>query len=454
VASSRHIRYGRIMTAGSGLRAVLGSAVIGSLALVPVPQAPDSRGPATRPGGLEGRLRIADGSFRDDRGPVLPVYAHAGDLFSQFVRDEARALTELDAVAGAGYHGVRVWAALGCGVSVECPAMTARGEPPFWQGREVGPELSKDYFDQVRRFFEAIGARRLRAVWSLGDVQVIGDRRAFMSRIAALDNELGVIDWIDCGNEAWQGAGLAPAELAACVGHYAAAGGRALKTLTSPPTEEVNDLDAYSIDPADAFDVHSFRGGRSWDKRRHIASLTRDDRPGPRRLVGINSEPPGAGALVSATEHPEELDEEAVALLAAASLIARQAFVWFSGEGVQIDRGLATAVGFQSVPAAVRLLPLDVMRFQRRHHSGERWKDVRVLEAQGEVRVDGAQADDGRFAYTIDGPPGTYELRVARGFEAGLCHPATAACEPVAKKAGETLRVTFTRGRLFVGKTR
>jgi hypothetical protein len=443
-----------MMTSNSALRAVLGLAAIGSLALVPVPQAPDSRGPAPRPGALEGRLRIADGSFRDDRGPVLPVYAHAGDLFSLFVRDEARALSELDAVARAGYHGVRVWSALGCSVTSHCPDVNVSGARPFWRGREVGPDLTRDYFAHARRFFEALRARRLRTVWSQGDVQVIGDRRAFMSRIAELDNELGVIDWIDCGNEAWQGAGLAPEDLAACIGHYAAAGGRALKTLTSPPTEEVKDLDAYSIDPADAFDVHSFRGGRSWDKRRHIASLTRDDRPWPRRLVGINSEPPGAGALVSATEHPEELDEEALALLAAASLIARQAFVWFSGEGVKIDRGLATAAGFTAVPGVVSLLPPDVMRFERRHHSGERWKEIRVLEAQGEVRVDGAQDSDGRFAYTIDGPPGVYELRVGRSFEARLCHPATGACEAVTKTAGESLSVAFTRGRILVGKTR
>jgi hypothetical protein len=418
-------------------------------------QAPDAQpAPGVAAHALEGRLRIDDGAFRDDRGFVLPVYAHAGDLFSLFVRDEARALAELDAVARAGYHGVRVWSALGCGVTSACPDVTATGARPFWSGREIGPDLTPDYFAHVRRFFEALRARRLRAVWSQGDVHVIGDRRAFMSRTAELDNELGVIDWIDCGNEAWQGAGLSPEDLAACVGHYATAGGSALKTLTSSPTEEVKDLDAYSIAPADAFDVHSFRGGHSWDKRRHLASLTRNDRPVPRRPVGINSEPPGSGALVSATEFPEELDEEAVALLAAASLIARQAFVWFSGEGVKIDRGLATAAGFAAVPDVVPLLPPDVMRFERRHHSGEHWKAIRVLEAQNDVRIDGAQAADGRFAYTIDGPPGTYVLQVARGFEASLCHPATAACEPVARRAGETLTVSFTRGRILVGRTR
>lgn len=437
-----------------GLTLAIWPALLLGVVVSPSPQGRPTVDVVTHPDPLVGRLRIEGSAFADDRGVVLPVYAHAGDLFSLFVRDEARALVELDAVARAGYHGVRVWSALGCAVSTVCPDVDTQGQPTYWRGREVGPELTRDYYAHVRRFFEALRARKLRSVWSQGDVQVVGDRRDFMTRIAALDNELGVIDWIDCGNEAWQGAGLEPAALAACVGHYAAAGGRALKTLTSPPTEEVEDLDGYSIAPADAFEVHSFRGGHAWDKRRHIASLTRGDRPTPRTPVGINSEPPGSGALVSATEYPEELDDEAVALLAVAALVARQAFVWFSGEGVKIDQGLATAAGFQSVPSAVRLLPRDVMRFDTRHHSGERWKAIRILEAQGDVRIDGAQAGDCRFAYTIDGPSGTYALKVARAFEATLCHPATAACEPVTKNAGDTLSVSFTRGRVLVGRTR
>ena len=406
------------------------------------------------PGPLVGRLRIDGSTFRDDGGPVLPVYAHAGDLFSLFVRDPPRALAELDAVARAGYHGVRVWSALGCTATAPCPAVDESGQPPFWRGREVGPGLTPDYDAHVERFFEAIAARKLRVVWSQGDVQVIADRRDFMTRIAALDKTLAVIDWIDCGNEAWQGSELDPARLAACVGYYQSAGGRALKTLTSPHTEEVRDLDAFSIDPADAFDVHSFRGGHSWDKRRHISSLTRSDRPNPRRRLGISSEPPGSGARVSSIDNPHELDDEAVALLAVASLIARQAFVWFSGEGVKIERGLAAEAGFYSVPKAVALLPRDVMGYETRHHSGESSRAIRVLEAEGDVRIDGALAADGRFAYTIDGPPGTYALQAAKAFEAMLCHPATAACEPVSKKAGETLALTFTRGRILIGRVR
>jgi hypothetical protein len=409
---------------------------------------------AAPPDALVGRLRIEGGMFRDDRGPVLPLYAHAGDLFSLFTRDPARATAELDAVARAGYHGVRTWSALGCTATAPCGVATEGGPPAFWRGREVGPGLTPDYYAHVERFFEALRARKLRVVWSQGDVQVIADRRDFMTRIAGLDSKLGVIDWIDCGNEAWQTGEPDPAKLAECVGHYAAAGGRALKTLTAAPSEEVHDIDRYSIDPADAFNTHSYRGGHAWDKRRHISSLTRSDRANPRRRLGINSEPPGSGTLVSAIENRHELDEEAVALLAVASLIARQAFVWFSGEGVQIESGLASEAGFHSVPGAVALLPRDVMGYETRHHSGDTSRAIRVLEAQGEVRIDGALAVDGRFAYTIDGPPGAYTLKVARAFEARLCHPATAACEEVSKKKGDVLAVSFTRGRILIGRTR
>jgi hypothetical protein len=401
-----------------------------------------------------GRLRIVGAAFHDDRGPVLPIYAHAGDLFSVFVRDAPRALAELDAVARAGYHGVRVWSALGCSASVPCPERDETGKAMLWRGQEIGPQLTADYYSHVERFFAAVAERGLRLVWSQGDVKVIADRRDFMTRTAALDRATAVIDWIDCGNEAWQTGEDDPAQLAACVGHYQAAGGQALKTLTSPPGEDVAELNAYSIDPADAFDVHSYRAGHSWDKRRHIAALTRADRPGLVRPVGINSEPPGSGGLVSVTENPDELDEEAVALLGAAALIARQAFVWFSGEGVQLNRGLASEAGFASVPKVASLLPRDVMTYDTRHHSGAEFAAIRVLESQGQVRIDGARAADGRFAYTIDGPPGTYQLTVARAFEGRLCHPATAACEEVAKAVGDTLAVTFTRGRLLIGRAR
>ncbi|MDH4067128.1 MAG: hypothetical protein OEW19_22230, partial [Acidobacteriota bacterium] len=150
--------------------------------LVPRGYARQEAAAMTPSGPLEGRLRIEGTAFRDDRGLVLPLYAHAGDVFSLFVREPSRALAELDAVARAGYHGIRVWSALGCSASAPCPEVDDRGRPSFWHGREVGPHLTPDYYAHAERFFAALQARHLRAVWSQGDVQVIGDRRDFMTR--------------------------------------------------------------------------------------------------------------------------------------------------------------------------------------------------------------------------------------------------------------------------------
>lgn len=399
-------------------------------------------------------LRLVDGvAFADDRGLVLPTYAHAGDLFSVYVREPARARQQLDAVAAAGYRGLRVWLTLGCGPE------TAAGCRPgdYWHRREVGPDVTPDYWARLEAFRDELLARGLRLVGSQGDITQIRDRRAYMAQLAAVD-AVSFLDVIDGGNEAWQTGEPDPARLAAFVRAYADAGGRALKTLTDaplyspgapPPAEQ---FDRFSIPPADLFDVHGFRGGRSWDKRRHYWGYTYCGEGCPRLKVGINSEPAGGGARVTAIENRHELDDEAVALLALGSHLGRQAFVWFSGEGVILERGLEGEPGFASVPKAVARLPQDLYRFGLSLHSGPTFRTSRVLEATGEVRIDGRLAGDGRFAFTVDGPAGSYALRVARGFTGQLCHPGTDVCEDVTARAGDELRVAFTRGRLLVGR--
>lgn len=405
--------------------------------------------PGEHPNPLVGRLRLADGCFRDDTGCVNPIYAHAGDLFSLFIRDEARALKELDDTAAAGYHGIRVWTALGCHPTDLCRP----GD--YWHNREVGPQLTADYYAKLRAFFEATRARKLRLVLSQGDIKVIADRRQFMETVAALDGELGVVDFLDCGNEAWQTGESDPNALARCIGYYATAGGRALKSTTSADGDPTyQDIDKWAIPPSDVFDVHSGRNNHSWDKRRYAWSYTYCGEGCPRVRYGISSEPPGNGELVSVTSNKHELDDEAVALIAVGSLTGRQAHVWFSGEGVKINRGLHTEAGFASTPRAVALLPRDLMTYETSHHSGETWRNTRVLVAQGEVRVDGRTAADGRFTYVIDGPAGRYALRVQRSFEGQLCDPGTGTCQAVSADAGSTFAVEFRRGRLLIGRVR
>lgn len=426
---------------GSGLRLKVASTIWSTPEFVAVPVDPDDVPVSAF--ARRGRLQVANGVFSDDSGPVLPVYAHAGDLLATWVRDRARAIGQLNALATAGYQGVRVWATLGCDGG---PCVTPGH---YWYGRDVGPQITPGYWREVEAFGAALRARGMRAVWSQGDVAQLRTRQAYMTQLAQVDNDLGgFIDVLDCGNEAWQTGEPDARKLAECVGYYHAAGGQAIRTLTSPPGEGKEELDQYSIDPAQIYDVHSYRGGHSWDKRRHILSIPYEVKP--RHKNGINSEGPGNGTLVSVTDNKHELDHEAMALLGVAALYSRQAYVWFSGEGVKLEHGLEGESGFASVPIAASWLHRDTMAFPRLHHGGASQGSVRFIGAIGEARADCRTADDGRASCTLDGPPGEHRFPILKTFEGRLCNPEALTCEPVRRAAGETLTVRFTRGRVLL----
>lgn len=398
---------------------------------------------------LMGRLRIDLGVFIDDTGPVLPLFAHAGDLFALWTRDRDRARQQLNVIALAGYHGLRVWTLLG---------------GAYWEkmqgGRTVGPKYTANYWEEWREFVREVYTRQLRLVVSQGDLGSLGDRmndrKAFATKLAEIAREVDgsghVYAFVDGGNEAWQTGEPDPTRLAQFVQAYKDAGGTALLTLTSPPGEEKHELDAFSIAPADCYDVHGYRGGRHWDKCRHIFSIPYEGQPSKR--LGIQSEPNGAGDLVSVTENKHELNDEALAVFALQSLISRQAYVWFSGEGVSIKKGLETENGFWNTPTACGLLPKDVMKFAYLHHSGDSWKQLRIVD-QGvghETRVDGAQNTDGRCVYLFYGPEGSHRFRASRNFSGMLYHPVTGEGTPFAQKAGDVFSISWNRGVLFVGK--
>ena len=396
----------------------------------------------------QGVLRLDGNGYQDDSGPVNPVYAHCGDCFALFKEDRNRALVlqQLDDVARAGFHGIRVWATLGCGGG------SCNDPRDYWYGRDIGPRITPGYWDLLRDFANAMRRHGLRAVLSQGDIAQIGsDRRGYMERLAQLNLEVGgFIDFIDGANEAWQTGEPNPQKLAEFVGYYLNSGGRGVPSLTSPIGEGKEELDRYSINPALIFDVHSYRGGHSWDKRRHIFSIPYEGKP--MRLFGIGSEPPGNGAAVSVTENKHELDDEAVPLLAVASIYARQAFVWFSGEGVKLNQGLMTQAGFWTTPTAVEWMPKDTMSFATLHHSGASWSSIRVLAASGEARPDCRTNGDGRFVCTVDGPSGNHSFQVERTFSGRLCNPGDGVCQEVSRSRGETLNMTFTRGRVLEGR--
>jgi len=340
---------------------------------------------------LRGPLRIADGEmgFADDRGPVLPVFCHAGDLLALCRKDQAWVCAELDDIAAAGYHGVRTWTQLW---------------GPYWESmdRVVGP-WQAGYWATVAAFAASLRSRGLRWVVSQGGVQ--GDHQAFLRALAAAllgAGGLEVVAAVDGGNEAWQTGEPDAGRLREAVQAFRGVLPVPVWSLTSPPGEEKAELDYYA---GSVYDVHSYRGGHLWDKIRHSNAVPYEQRPSCR--LGISSEHTGPGSLVSVTENQHELDGDAMALLSAMHLMSRQATVFFSSPGVSCrSRGKFTRQpGFREVPALVRQLPSDLMSYHTLCHGGMAWKGRRVFVAQGEVRCDHALADDGQFMCLIYGPP-------------------------------------------------
>lgn len=358
----------------------------------PPPPDPPIDPPPVTPSRLVGPLRMdGERTFRDDIGSVLPVLCHAGDLLSRWTRDQAGARALMADIAAAGYDGVRTWTVL-------------HGD--YWRGREVGPMHQADYWSQVLGFAAALRACGLRWLVSQGDllraVPRQADRRDFMSALGrCLDDE--IVLGVDAGNEAWQNGESDPGRLREVVEAFRVVRPCAVWSLTSPAGEERAELDPYA---GSVYDVHGYRGGRAWDKIRHIFSLAYEVQP--QRRLGLQSEPFGPGSRVSVTDNKHELTGDVMTLACAVSLMCRQAWVWFSGPGVMSDEGerVQDMPGFRTSPAVRDWLPRDVMTFSSLVHGGASQRGRRVFAVPGvdETRADHVFADDGRFVAAIYGP--------------------------------------------------
>ena len=161
--------------------------------------------------------------------------------------------------------------------------------------------------------------------------------------------------------------------------------------------------------------------------------------------------------MVSVTDHQEELDAEAMALLTAQHLLCRQISVYFSSPGVSVRaRGeFLQQPGFRETPAIARALPPDLMRFATLCHGGERWRGTRVVAIPegSELRCDHAIAADGRFACVVYGPPGRYTVEVERACDLRVLHPAWAQLIDAGRRAaGDRVVMEIIRGRLIIGR--
>lgn len=356
--------------------------------------------PLPTPGSaLQGLLRLSSGAYVDDTGPVLPVFDHLGDGYSRFLRARDGVLALLDDIARAGYHGIRFWTVL-------------RGS--YWAGRECDAGQTPDQF---AAFGQELVARGLQAVVSQGDMWQPGVSDAARQRVKEAIRSAfprAAVAFCDAGNEVNNNGGARPEQCADWI-----AGLPGILSLSTTQSEEPVDLAAWSRSPAMIFDEHGYRGGRWWDKIRHMRNLVSEGAPEDRRL-GIQSEPFGVGRRVSVTQNMGELTDDVMAFAGAVSLTNRQAYVRFSGPGIISDEAerLQDMPGFRSVPALAALLPRDVMAFSRLVHGGSSQGSARVFavtDEPGTTRCDHAIASDGRFVCTIYGPNPQY--RQQRDYE-------------------------------------
>jgi DNA-directed RNA polymerase specialized sigma24 family protein len=271
--------------------------------------------------------------------------------------------------------------------------------------------FTPDYGGLLRDFLRDLEARQLRAVISQGGTGPVDipDRHGFAQRPSDILDQTGtanVVAIIGGANESWQTGESDPNRLAQLVGWFKQRHPATLYTISSPPGETADELNAWSIRPADLFDVHGYRGGRWWDKVRHIFSISYEGRP--QKRLGWQGEPTGPGGAVSVTENKHELDDDTLAAMAEMSLMSRQAWCFMSGAGVLFDYPIDSERGFWTVPRVRDALPRDIMGFSRLFHGGDRLASERIFAPSGETRCDHALSDDGRFVAVIYGPYLTY----------------------------------------------
>lgn len=436
-------------------------AALWSSRFVPVSAQPDGRrSSAAHPDPVVGALRVLDAGrcLADENGCRTFVGVHMGDLAARWMsggRDEV--VQDLDAAAAAGYHWVRTWWHLGRPTIFD-PTLDYR-DPGFVQ---KGIELA-----------QTIAARGMRVTMGAGGIAQLSlqQERDMAHTFRAIIDGAGAstIVWTEPVNE--------PSSIHATSDDDGDNGPDNLRALSRIMTEGTGILwhlgygshagwndarERFSQKRYTAVDqrigyIHGYRGGRVPDKIRHRFSWLYQA-PGEHVRLWIEGEGVGApvcaGSLrcVSATANGEEMESAEAQALIVVMQSLRGAGTHMSGNGVQRYQPFAQTVAWQEVPWTVRQLPRDVHTFRTLHHSGPRWQHVRVLAAQGDVRIDGAIADDGRFTYVIYGPGGSYRLRADRAFAGRLCHPGAMTCDEVFVPEGGELPVTFAHGRLLVGR--
>lgn len=413
--------------------------------------------PVTPPPGpttaLPGPFQIRGNTFTTATAqPVIPRLCHFGEALSLWCHDEAECLKGLDEVQGAAYHGLRTWINLN---------VQDRGGDDYWAGRAVGPEVTTNYPRRLDLFLEACAERGLLVHTAAGDLKHYSNQQEdtlfgiLADAIATVGPEHialveGANEIRDVGDDDDQH----PDEIARLVQIVRQKHPQLLYALSAyTGTEDREVLRRWTPSWMAFYLYHGFRGGHAWDKMRHAWDMGYTDRV---RRLGWSGEGPGPGRWVSSIEYQDELNNEAMAMLAVLTAMGRQAYCYMSGPGVKYTEPFSAMPGFAAVPRILARLPQDLMGYQAIFHGGKAWSHTRILAVpdnagDNRLRCDHNVAETGDFVVGIYGESRMWQVPVARSFTGVVVNPVTLSEVPVARKAGSTLEVGFDRGRVLIG---
>jgi hypothetical protein len=345
--------------------------------------------------GIVGQLRVNGGGYADDKGPVLPIGLHLGDIFSKYTRDQGHARRYLETASGAGYRIIQFWMNLG----------TLGGS--YWAGREVGPHVTPDYFGQ------------LKGVYNLGDYRLASlSHDSFWQQVNDILQSRDTAAFAFGGNEAWQTGANSGDEVWDSLEHMQSG---VIKTSTAPPSEERSDIESWCR--GNFYAIHGYRGGEDHDRLRHIFSVPWEGNPPTR--YGYQDEWTGPGSVVSVKPphcyNGRDVDANHMCAGAFQSLMCNQAFNYFCSEGVKSDGDITQRAGFFEVPKVATFLPLDLMSWDNPIHFGAT-QARRIFEpvSGNAVRFDHRIAPDGRFVGLLYGDQGQARIRNVRPCELSI----------------------------------
>lgn len=439
--------------------------------------------PITRP--WKGQLRVArdDLGFQDGEGQwQLPVCLHYMEAFSAFVHgksvDGVTVEQQLRTAKTAGYDCIRFLDILGF-------YDQNRPDQPVgwkaWRDREITPyrftaysgrtiDATPNYYAQLEQFLQLVRSVGLTVQHDRGDMNALSftQVRDHLANIVPIYDRVGwdSLAMMAAANEVWQNGDFSAAQMAEMLKPYRARGAL-VGHSDSSPAEEPDALAAISKG-APIYIVHGLRVGPPSLVMDHIFSLgyfePRQDVP----RLGWQREPtgPGAGVSVGRVE-----DREQLGLMAATSLLSRQAWNYMCGDCVFWNAPIERNAAFYVVPrirAVLQAFAPDVMSWPTLRHGGRAdaalnsptgwFGDPGVKEGPGRINM-AISADRQKVVGTVTGGSGRKQVRNVLCPTLDLTVVSIGDDETVRQdrftlKQGESLDLAYRIGRLLLGQCR